>query len=170
MPSACWRIRRRRRHGGNRRSSGGTLVKQDSVDLQIIGFLRPGQGADDAFFAQGGKTIASFEHAQMIQIIDVATKQAVWQYGELGKPGSALEYLNFPDDAYMLPNGDVTVADIRNCRILEIAPDKHIVRQAGETGRCGSRAPDPLTCPTATSPPSHVLITTIDDHSLAGAR
>ena len=125
-------------------------------------------GADDAFFIEGGKRIiASLEHAQVIQIIDVATKQVVWEYGELGKQGSAPGYLNFPDDAYMLPNGDVMVADIRNCRILEIAPDKHILRQAGVTRRCGSHAPY-LYAPNGDTPlpNGHVLITTIDDHSL----
>ncbi len=130
--------------------------------------LGPNDGADDAFFMDGGKKIiASLEHSQVIQIIDVATKQVVWQYGELGKRGSAPGYLNFPDDAYMLPNGDVMVADIRNCRILEIAPDKHIVRQAGVTGRCGSHAPY-LYAPNGDTPlpNGHVLISTIDDHSL----
>jgi len=130
--------------------------------------LRPNQGADDAFFIDGGKRIiASLEHAQVIQIIDLASKQVVWQYGELGKRSSAPGYLNFPDDAYMLPNGNVTVADIRNCRILEIAPDKHIVRQAGVTRRCSSHAPY-LYAPNGDTPLPHgnVLITTIDDHSL----
>src|ERR1700676_120833 len=52
--------------------------------------LHPNVGADDAFFIEGGKRIiASLEHAQVIQIIDVATKQVVWEYGELGKRGSA---------------------------------------------------------------------------------
>jgi hypothetical protein len=130
--------------------------------------LAANAGADDAFFIEGGKRIiASLEHSQVIQIIDVATKQVVWEYGELGKRGSAPGYLNFPDDAYMLPNGDVMVADIRNCRILEIAPDKHIVRQAGVTRRCGSHAPY-LYAPNGDTPlpNGHVLITTIDDHSL----
>lgn len=130
--------------------------------------LPPNAGADDAFFVEGGKRIiASLEHSQVIQIIDVATKQIVWEYGKLGKRGSAPGYLNFPDDAYMLPNGDVIVADIRNCRILEIAPDKHIVRQAGVTGRCGSHAPY-LYAPNGDTPlpNGHVLVTTIDDHSL----
>ena len=152
---------------GNNRLLLVSPAKKILWDYDFIG-LGPSEGADDAFFMDGGKKIiASLEHAQVIQIIDVESKQVVWEYGHLGRPGFADGYLNFPDDAYMLPNGDVMVADIRNCRILEIAPDKHIVRQAGVTRRCGSRAPY-LYAPNGDTPlPSgHVLITTIDDHSL----
>lgn len=152
---------------GNNRLLVVNPAKQILWSYEFTG-LPPNAGADDAFFIEGGKRIiASLEHSQVIQIIDVATKEVVWQYGELGKRGSAPGYLNFPDDAYMLPNGDVMVADIRNCRILEIAPDKHIVRQAGVTGRCGSHAPY-LYAPNGDTPlpNGHVLISTIDDHSL----
>ncbi len=125
-------------------------------------------GADDAFFADGGKSvIVSLEHQQVVQIIDIATKQVTWQYGQLGKRGSRDGLLNFPDDAYQLANGDISVADIRNCRILEISPDKRIVRQAGLTDRCGSQAPL-LASPNGDTPlpDGHVLISTIRDHSM----
>jgi hypothetical protein len=127
-----------------------------------------GHGADDAFFADGGKSvIVNLEHEQVIEIIDYATKAETWRYGVLGRPGSSAGHLNFPDDAYKLPNGDVVVADIRNCRILEIAPDKHIVRQAGVTGRCESRPPM-LSSPNGDTPLAngHLLVSTIGDHSL----
>jgi hypothetical protein len=130
--------------------------------------LRPGGGADDAFFANGGKTvIVNLEHGHVIQLIDYATKTVTWQYGELGRPGGGDGHLNYPDDAYVLPNGDIMVADIRNCRIIEIAPDKHIVRQAGVTGRCGFTWPY-LASPNGDTPlpDGHVLISTINDHML----
>ncbi len=152
---------------GNNRLLLVSPAKKILWDYEFVG-LRPTEGADDAFFVDGGKRIiASLEHAQVIQIIDVETKQVVWEYGHLGQRGFKDGYLNFPDDAYMRPNGDVMVADIRNCRILEIAPDKHIVRQAGVTRRCGSHAPY-LYAPNGDTPlpNGHVLITTIDDHSL----
>src|SRR3984893_1775547 len=99
--------------------------------------IPPRSGADDAFFADKGKSIIiNLEHQHVVQIVDIESKQIKWQYGELGRPGAAERRLNFPDDAYQLPNGDVLVADIRNCRVIEIGPDKHIVRQAGATGRC----------------------------------
>ncbi len=136
-------------------------------EYDFVGLPRS-SGADDAFFADGSKSIiVNLEHEQVIQIIDMETKQVTWEYGELHKRGSRDGLLNFPDDAYKLANGDVIVADIRNCRILEISPDKRIVRQAGVTGRCGSKPPL-LASPNGDTPlPSgHVLVSTIRDHSL----
>ena len=146
------------------------LVSPDKRILWTYDFpgLPPGNGADDAFFADGGKTIVTnLEHQQVIQVIDVATKTVIWDYGTLGKKGSKDGLLNFPDDAYKLPNGDIMVADIRNCRIIEIAPDKHIVRQAGETGKC-SGGPGRLASPNGDKPLAngHVLISTIGDHAI----
>ncbi len=98
--------------------------------------------ADDAFVAPDGKTIvANDEYHQVIYRIDIRTRRVVWQYGHFGVPGSAPGYLHNPDDAYPLANGDVVVADIVNCRIIEIAPDKHIVRTLGQTGVCADSAP-----------------------------
>lgn len=125
-------------------------------------------GADDAFFTDGGKRIVvSLEHDQVIQVIDIRSKKVIWEYGHRERRGGGRGFLDFPDDAYQLPNGNVIVADIRNCRILEIAPDKQIVRQAGVTSRCGRRLPL-LAAPNGDTPLAngHVLISTIDDHSL----
>jgi outer membrane protein assembly factor BamB len=93
--------------------------------------------ADDAFLAPDGKTIvANDEFHEMIDRIDIATGRVIWQYGRYGRPGSGAGQLHTPDDAYPLANGDIIVADIENCRILEIAPDKSIARQWGKTGDC----------------------------------
>jgi outer membrane protein assembly factor BamB len=98
--------------------------------------------ADDAFFSPDGKTItANDEGRHVIYRIDVATRKVIWSYGHLGIKGSRPGYLNTPDDAYGLANGDIVVADINNCRILEIAPDHSIVRQWGKTGVCVDNAP-----------------------------
>lgn len=98
-----------------------------------------GTGADDAFFTDNGKSIiTNLEEMNQIQVIDYATKKVIWKYGQLGKAGSAAGLLNTPDDAYKLPNGNITVADIKNCRVIEIAPDKSIVRQYGVTKKCGN--------------------------------
>jgi hypothetical protein len=146
------------------------LVSPDKRILWQYDFigLPPSAGADDAFFTDGGKSIiVNLEHYHVIQIIDIASKKVIWEYGHPGRPGAGEGFLNFPDDAYRLPNGDVIVADIRNCRVMEIAPDKRIVRQAGVTGRCGSRPPL-LAAPNGDTPLAngHILITTIDDHAL----
>ncbi len=98
---------------------------------------KAGLGADDAFFADEGKTIiVNLELYHVIQQIDYKTKEIVWTYGKPGIPGSDPGYLNRPDDAYKLANGNVMTADIKNCRIIEISLDKRIVRQYGVTGVC----------------------------------
>ncbi len=128
----------------------------------------PGQGADDAFFADDGKSIiTNLEHQQVIRLIDRASKKVTWEYGSLGHAGSGHGHLDFPDDAYKLPNGKVVVADIRNCRILEISPDKTIARQAGITGRCWGKAPA-LASPNGDKPlpDGRILVSTIHDHSI----
>ncbi|MGH2941103.1 MAG: hypothetical protein ACRDPE_23635 [Solirubrobacterales bacterium] len=38
--------------------------------------------------------------------------------------GSEPGYLHEPDDAYLLKNGDVSVADAENCRVLLISPNR----------------------------------------------
>jgi hypothetical protein len=110
----------------------------------VTGSLPAGQtfSADDAFGSPDGLTISANEEMRQVLVrIDIATERIVWQYGHYGRAGSAPGYLNTPDDAYPLANGDVTVADIFNCRILEIAPDKRVVRQWGHTGVCRDAPP-----------------------------
>ena len=110
----------------------------------VAGSLSPGQqfSADDAFVAPDGRTImASEEMHQVLVRIDIATKRITWQYGHYDRTGSAAGFLNTPDDAYPLANGNVTVADIRNCRIIEIAPNKKVVRMWGHTGVCRDAPP-----------------------------
>lgn len=97
--------------------------------------------ADDAFISPDHRTIvANDEFHEVIDRIDIATGRIVWQYGTFGRPGAGKGQLHTPDDAYPLANGDIVVADIENCRILEIGPDKSIARQWGRTGDCVHRA------------------------------
>ncbi len=119
------------------------------------GSLPRGQGfaADDAFLAPDGKSIvANDEGHHVIDRIDIATRRIVWQYGHYGTPGRAAGYLNTPDDAYPLANGDVVVADIKNCRVIEISPAKEIVRQWGRTGVCVPSAPNAYGSPNGDTP------------------
>ncbi len=129
---------------------------------------RPGLGADDAFFVNGGKNVlASLEDNQLIELIDYQTKKVIWSYGIPGTAGSKPGLLNTPDDAYSLPNGDIIVADIKNCRVLEIAPDKHIVRQYGHTGQCSNKN-GYLNKPNGDTPLTNggILISNITGHTL----
>ena len=146
------------------------LVGPDKKILWQYDFtgLRPGSGADDAFFADGGKSVVvNLEHEQVIEVIDRQTKAVTWEYGKLGRRGASPGLLDYPDDAYKLDSGDIVVADIRNCRILEIAPDKHIVRQAGVTDRCGGGS-GTLASPNGDKPLAngHLLVSTITDRSI----
>jgi outer membrane protein assembly factor BamB len=132
----------------------------------VAGSLSPGQqfSADDAFLAPDGRTImASEEMHQVLARIDIATKRITWQYGHYNRTGSAAGFLNTPDDAYPLANGDVTVADIRNCRVIEIAPDKHVVRTWGHTGVCRDAPPYAYNEPNGDTPLADggILITEI---------
>jgi DNA-binding beta-propeller fold protein YncE len=101
------------------------------------GDLRPGQSfrkPDDAFFSPDGtKIIATQEDVAVISVIDVAAHRIVYRYGLTGHPGSGVNRLDNPDDAMLLPDGRILTADIKNCRILIIAPGAH--RPARVIGR-----------------------------------
>jgi hypothetical protein len=91
---------------------------------------------DDSFVEPGGRAIVSNEEeAHTIVSIDIRTHARLHLYGTPGLRGSGANELNTPDDAYVLPDGTLTVADAYNCRILFIR-DHRIVRQLGETGVC----------------------------------
>lgn len=140
---------------GNGRLIVVTSTGQPLWRFPTTGSLPPGQGfaADDAFVAPDGKTIvANDEGHHVIDRIDIRTRKIVWQYGHYGVPGRSKGYLNTPDDAYPLANGDVVVADIRNCRVIEIAPSKQIVRQWGATGVCINAAPHDYGSPNGDTP------------------
>ena len=58
----------------------------------------------------------------------------VWEYGHPDVQGSSPGYLALPDDAYLLADGDVQVADIINCRVLWLNRRKRIIRSIGTAG------------------------------------
>jgi DNA-binding beta-propeller fold protein YncE len=93
------------------------------------GDLRRGQTfriPDDAFFSPDGRSIiATQEDQSVITVIDVARHRIVYRYGVPGHPGMSANHLSNPDDAMMLPNGNLFAADIKNCRLLLIAPPSH---------------------------------------------
>jgi outer membrane protein assembly factor BamB len=152
---------------------GNNRIIEVNPDKQIIWEydfknLPAGYAADDSFFTDGGKTvIVNLEYYHLIEQIDYQTKKVTWQYGTPGKHGSSAGYLYSPDDAYKLPNGDVIVADIKNCRVIEISPDKKIVHQYGKTRQC-SPALGFLNSPNGDTPlpNGHILISNIESHNL----
>jgi outer membrane protein assembly factor BamB len=91
---------------------------------------------DDAFFSPDRQQVTTNEEfEQTIQVIDANTRQVTWSYGTPYHAGSGPNLLNGPDDAYLLPDGRVMTADIKNCRILFITPSKQ-TSQLGHTGAC----------------------------------
>ncbi len=90
---------------------------------------------DDAFFFHKGTGIISNQEDNHT-LVEIAypSGKILWQYGHPMSPGSSPGYLNQPDDAYVLKNGDVTVADAMNDRILFLSHAGAILGQIGTNG------------------------------------
>jgi outer membrane protein assembly factor BamB len=131
---------------------------------------------DDVFFTPGGRTvITNEEHQGTIAEVDYYTRRIVWTYGHFGVERYGDGYLDYPDDAYRLPDGTTIVADIRNCRELFISPSKQIIKQwgreqAGGSGACPrSSPPDYLGSPNGDTPQPNgdILLSLINGNSVA---
>ncbi len=126
------------------------------------GFYYP----DDAFFIRHGTAIISNQEANDT-IVEIAypSGRVLWDYGHPRTPGTAPGYLHNPDDAYLLRNGDVTVADPMNCRVLIIDPTtKTVLHQIGTNGVCAHNPPYDLGSPNGDTPltDGNLLISEID--------
>lgn len=114
-------------------------------------FPRPGDLAkgqtflvpDDAFFSPDGRYIvATQEDDQVISVINVAKHKIIYRYGQPGTRGWGPNRLSNPDDAMLLPDGNIITADIMNCRILFIRPPAHRpLRVIGLTTNACAHAP-----------------------------
>jgi DNA-binding beta-propeller fold protein YncE len=131
---------------------------------------------DDAFVSPDGrKIIATQEMNDTISVVDIATGHVTRRYGHPGVPGSSPDYFSHPDDAMLLPGGDLLVPDIINCRILVLAPGRwHVVRRFGGTG-CAHGPPAAFGDPNGAFPMKNgrFLVTEIigdwvDEMSLSG--
>jgi DNA-binding beta-propeller fold protein YncE len=132
------------------------------------GDLAPGQTfkvPDDAFFTPDGRQIiVTQEDDYVISLVDIASRRIVWRYGEPGVHGHGPNRLWNPDDAIVLPTGHVVVADIKNCRVLVIAPWAHEpLRALGEPGNCAHQPPKRWGSPNGAFPMrnGHYLLTEI---------
>jgi hypothetical protein len=108
---------------------------------------------DDAFFTDHGTAIISNQE-QNDTIIKIAypSGKIVWSYGHPRRPGTAPGYLHEPDDAYVLKNGQITVADAVNCRVLVINAGKTVVHQIGTNGVCVHHPPASIGSPNGDTP------------------
>ena len=110
--------------------SNDRLLVVDPQGRIVWQFPRPGRGGlplpDDAFFSPDGREIvATEEDVSAVTVIDVATRRIVYRYGAVGVPGSGPNRVSNPDDAMLLPNGSIVLADIKNCRLLLLRPPSH---------------------------------------------
>ena len=192
-PAAASATKRRRRSGGLparfRGALPGDLLIADRGNDRILlvdpsGRIlwrypsRPGQVRlhfdDDTFFgAHGSRIISNQEEDHNIVQISYPQGRIVWSYGHPGVRGSAPGYLNTPDDAYLLPNGLVIVADAYNCRVLEIRGQR-VVRSIGD-GVCAHNPPTSLGAINGDTPlpGGHLLVSEIngsyiDEFTLGG--
>jgi hypothetical protein len=120
---------------------------------------------DDAFASADGRDISTNqEFAETITVISLTRQpRIVWRYGHYDVPGSGPGYLARSDDAYLLANGQIQVADIINCRVLWLNHARHIVRALGTAGDCNHNPPFSLSAPNGDSPlpDGGVLVTEI---------
>ncbi len=136
-------------------------------------FPRPGDLAagqtftvpDDAFFTPDGRDIIATEEDDfVVSLIDVAAHRLVWRYGSPGVSGSGPNRLFNPDDALVLPTGQVVLADIKNCRVLVIPKGGHAPQRSfGTPSRCEHAPPRRFGSPNGAFPlrDGHYLVTEI---------
>ncbi len=108
---------------------------------------------DDAFFIRKGTAIISNqEENETIVQIAYPSGKVLWSYGHPAQVGSAPGFLSEPDDAYLLKNGSISVADAQNCRVLVISAAGAVTSQIGTTGNCVHQPPTSMTSPNGDTP------------------
>jgi outer membrane protein assembly factor BamB len=138
------------------------LLLLDDRNNVVWRYPSPGRAAphggfyfpDDAFFIRHGTAIVSNQEDNHT-IVEIAypSGRIVFHYGHPRNPGTAAGYLNTPDDTYVLANGQMSVADAGNCRVLIIDPrTKRVVHQIGTPGRCAHDPPAALGSPNGDTP------------------
>lgn len=120
---------------------GNNRMIEVTPTKQIIWQFPPKSGApagtqfgydDDTFFTPGGRSIITNEEDESaITVVGFYARRQIWSYGHYGAAGYYNNHLNYPDDAYRLPNGNTITADIRNCRELILSPQGKIITQWG---------------------------------------
>jgi outer membrane protein assembly factor BamB len=137
-------------------------------------WLRPGDLAprqsfrvpDDAFFTPDGKGIViTQEDDFVITEVDIATRKIVWRYGVPGVHGASPGLLWNPDDAMLLPSGQIVAADIKNCRLLRVRPGTASPTwSAGQVGVCRHAPPLTYGSPNGAFPlpDGHFMVTEIN--------
>jgi hypothetical protein len=132
---------------------------------------------DDAFFAPGFHEIISNQEDQnTVEALSFPGGKLLWRYGHVNVKGGAVGFLNTPDDAYLLPDGLLSVADAYNCRVIFLSHAHRIVRTIGTTGVCRHDPPTTIGATNGATPlpngdtlVSEITGSWIDDITRAGA-
>jgi hypothetical protein len=131
---------------------------------------------DDAFFVRHGTGIISNQEGNdTIVQIEFPSGRITWSYGHARVGRAAPGYLHEPDDAYLLRDGRVIVADANNCRIVVVSPGRQQMSQLGTSGSCVHAPPRSLGYPNGDTPlpDGNVLVSEvhgswISEYTLAG--
>ena len=108
---------------------------------------------DDAFFTDHGTAIISNqEDNETIVKLAYPSGKIIWSYGHPLQTGTASGYLHNPDDAYLLKNGQISVADAGNCRVLVINENRTVAHQIGTDGLCVHNPPTSVAAPNGDTP------------------
>jgi uncharacterized lipoprotein NlpE involved in copper resistance len=120
-----------------------------SMPAPPTGFYFP----DDAFFIHRGTGIISNQEGNdTIVEVGYPNGQPLWSYGHPKVARAGHGYLHEPDDAYLLRNGNVVVADANNCRVVIVSPQRHQIGQIGTSGSCVHQPPRSLGYPNGDTP------------------
>jgi hypothetical protein len=125
------------------------------------------RGNDDVYFSPDGNIIVVNEEDNYdFHFVDYGKRLLARTFGVSDFRGNAGPYLNFPDDARMMNDGRLVVADIRSCRILILNPESsRIETQWGRPGACRHDPPHAFGFPNGAEPLDNgdILVTEIPD-------
>ncbi len=132
-----------------------------SPDLGIF------RGNDDVFFTpDGNRLVVNEEDNYDFHFVDYQTREVTAMFGVSDQRGNAGQYLNYPDDAQLMEDGKLVVADIRSCRVLIMDPvTTNIETQWGRPGACRHDPPNAFGYPNGAAPleGGDILVTEIPD-------
>ena len=135
--------------------------EMQSPNLQIY------RGNDDVFFTpDGNQMVVNEEDNYDFHFVDYQERAVTRTFGISDVRGNSGPYLNYPDDATMLADGKLVVADIRSCRVMIMNPDSSdIETQWGKPGACRHDPPHNFAYPNGAAPLENgdLLITEITD-------
>lgn len=141
-------------------SGSGRIIEIDASGRVTWAFPATGSRSalgpwDDAFYTPDLRTIiANSEFGQTVIAVDIASRTVRWAAGTPNQVGAGPGRFNYPDDAVPAPDGTIHVADIRNCRIVQLSASGHYLGVMGN-GACYHAPPTSFGSPNGAFPTSN---------------